>query len=359
MADTLTTSLPEVVLDVYSLDIEHEALGVMRFEEFAVKKTELEKEAGDTVKFTKYNQIALGDKLAEGTALEGSEKAMSADQISISIDEYGNAIQQSERLIQTAMDDTLAEAAIQLGRDYSLVTEELNRNSAMLGAATTIFAGDATIREELGDAAATPDRFDVEMIRRAVETLQTNNAPKFNNDFYVCFIHPHQAADIKRDPDWISANEQHQTRGMFNGEIGRWEDVVFISTTHMPNGAGAAGSLGGIATTRDGGGLRVSTNAALYVAGAAGTVTSESLLNGGAHADQFNYDFAVPGTPDSAIVYQAVFAGDNAWGFASGLPVEMRDNGVQDYGRKHGLAWYSIYGAGVINPGHLVLAETL
>jgi hypothetical protein len=59
-----------------------------------------------------------------------------------------------------------------------------------------------------------------------------------------------------------------------------------------------------------------------------------------------------------ADVYQAVFLGDNAFGPAISLPVELRDGGVLDFGREHALAWYSIWGLGKITDRSIVLAVT-
>lgn len=163
------------------------------------------------------------------------------------------------------------------------------------------------------------DYFDVEMVRQAVEILQTKNAPKFNGDFYVGFVHPHQAAYLKRDPDWIAANNYANTRALFTGELGRWEDVVFISTTHCRNGAAASTDPGYLAA---------------LVAAATGGATA-------------------------ANVYESLIFGDSAVGKATGLPVEMRDNGVQDFGRKHSLAWYSIMGAGILEDDFIVRGESV
>ena len=46
--------------------------------------------------------------------------------------------------------------------------------------------------------------------------------------------------------------------------------------------------------------------------------------------------------------------GDNAFGHAISLPVELRDGGVLDFGREHALAWYSIWGWGVITDSSVV-----
>jgi hypothetical protein len=50
--------------------------------------------------------------------------------------------------------------------------------------------------------------------------------------------------------------------------------------------------------------------------------------------------------------------GDNAFGQAIALPVELRDGGVIDFGREHGLSWYAIWGFGVITAESRVLINT-
>ena len=60
----------------------------------------------------------------------------------------------------------------------------------------------------------------------------------------------------------------------------------------------------------------------------------------------------------SVNVYQALIFGDNYYGLATGLPVELRDNGVEDFGRRRSLAWYSIFGTGLLNEERGVVIET-
>lgn len=306
-------ALPQAILDVYSMDIEHEALAVMKFEEFAVKKTELQTQAGQTITMNRYNNLTRGGELTE--SVEMVEQNMSATQRAITVTEFGNAVGVSEKLIQTSYDDVLSEAAVLLGRDYAVVNDLQIRDA--LGAATqVVYGGNNTSRAAMDGAT---DFYDVEAIRQAVEILQTKNAPKFMGDFYVCFVHPHQAAYLKRDPDWVAAQNYANTRALFNGELGRWEDVVFVGTTHCRNGAASAADPG-------------------YLA---------ALVN------------AATGGAANANVYESLMFADSAVGKAIALPVEMRDDGVKDYGRKHGLAWYSILGYGIIEDDFIVRIETV
>ena len=63
-------------------------------------------------------------------------------------------------------------------------------------------------------------------------------------------------------------------------------------------------------------------------------------------------------TGNSAEVYESIMIGDNAFGHAISLPVELRDGGVLDFGREHALAWYAIWGLGVITDQAIVKVYT-
>jgi len=63
-------------------------------------------------------------------------------------------------------------------------------------------------------------------------------------------------------------------------------------------------------------------------------------------------------TGNGAEVYESIMIGDNAFGHAISLPVELRDGGVLDFGREHALAWYAIWGLGVITDQAIVKVYT-
>ncbi len=65
------------------------------------------------------------------------------------------------------------------------------------------------------------------------------------------------------------------------------------------------------------------------------------------------------GTPANVTnIYQAIVFGDAFYGFAESLPVELRDNGVEDFGRKRSLGWYSIFGTGILHDAYGVRIES-
>lgn len=308
--------------DVFSAELWFAALPVLKFDQFSTKKTELGVQPGRTIQIPKYGNLKRGGKLTEGVRMQA--KAMSLSTSSISVDESGNAVGVSELLLQTSFYDQLSAASLLLGRDMALVLDQQLRDIAISGS-NTIFGWDGTSTAPAARTSlAAKDTFNTRTIKDAVEVLETNNAPKFGGDHYVCFLHPHQARKLRDDSNWINASLYAGVTQIYTGEIGRYEDVRFISTTVMPNGANNAVD----STTGD------------YV-----DPGFDNTLRTGVAGNAVN-------------VYKALFIGEYSYGHATALPVELRDNGVEDYGREHGLAWYSIWGQGLLETANSVIAET-
>jgi hypothetical protein len=165
------------------------------------------------------------------------------------------------------------------------------------------------------------------------------------------------------------------------GEVGRLDDVVFIETTQV--GAPVGTDTTDLYTTLPGGNVTTPNPInpdwrGLNVGAAGGDATFPNIqqpaTTGGpvAGADYPPYNsasaddpvsVAVPGWgapwgPASGVAYEALMLGDNAFGHAISLPVELRDGGVLDFGREHALAWYSIWGWGVITDSSVVKIVT-
>ena len=129
---------------------------------------------------------------------------------------------------------------------------------------------------------------------------------------------------LKDDVDWQNASLYAGATQIYTGEIGRYEDVRFVSTTVMPNGYNNA----------------IDSDTGDYV-----DVGFNNNLRAGVSGNVVN-------------VYQAVMFGEYAMGHATALPVELRDSGVEDFGREHGLAWYSIWGSAIMENQNIVVIET-
>jgi N4-gp56 family major capsid protein len=139
------------------------------------------------------------------------------------------------------------------------------------------------------------------VVKDAVETLATKNVPRLG-ETYVAFVHPHQSRQLRDDPEYMEVTKYAAPGNFMLGEIGRLNDVVFIETTQVTNN---------------------------FVSGSSGP-----------------------------IYYNALVIGDNAFGHAISLPVELRDGGILDFGREHALAWYAIWGLGLITDQAVITCST-
>lgn len=300
------------VRTVYSKDIEFKAMPIMRFVQFAKVKTELGTQPGLTIQMMTYNNLKKGGALTEGVRM--GTQSLSSIMKSITVGERGNAVSVSELALKTSFTDIMSDATTLLSRDVALTLDIELRDTALK--ATNVIFGrkNSSTAKVANRLAITPaNGMSVATIKDAVEILATSNTPKIEGSYYVCFVHPHQSRVLRDDPAWIEASKYGSPENLFTGEIGRIEDVRFIETTLMCNGA-------------------VGSDDPAYKTGLVAT--------------------------DTTPVYQSVLFGEDYYAYAVGLPVELRDNGVTDFGREHGLGWYAIWGTGLLHETRGVVIET-
>lgn len=309
------SQLTPAVQTIWSKEILFQAMPILRFEQFAVKKTELGVQPGLTIHFMRYNNLGAASQLVEGVRMETNP--LTASQFDITVAEQGFAIAVSELLLNASFDDVMASGSRLLGRNMALYLDGSARDT-LYQASSMIwgynkFALSTAVRTPLspydhGTAATATTAlsagnysFTTAVVKDAQETLATKNVPRLG-ETYVCFIHPHQSRQLRDDPEFIEVTKYAAPGNFLLGEIGRLNDVVFIETTQVYNN---------------------------YVGGSSGP-----------------------------LYYNAIFMGDNAFGHAISLPVELRDGGILDFGREHALAWYAIWGLGLITDQAVLVAQT-
>ena len=325
-------ALSPAIQTIWSKEILFQAMPVLRFEQFAVKKTELGVQPGLTINFMRYNNLAVDSTssvLAEGVRMD--PVALSASQIQITVVEHGKAVAVTELLLNASFDDVMASSSRLLGRHMAQSMDQEARNT--LYANGVPFGGGSAVAPnvvfgrtsasargslspydpgQLGTYAS-PGFLSPASVKDAVAVLSGQNIPRLG-DTYVCFVHPAQSRSLRDWPEFIEVTKYAAPGNFMLGEIGRIYDVVFIETTQVAKGLTVPADID---------------------PGTAGTQT--------------------PNTNS----YSAIMIGDNAFGHAISLPVELRDGGVIDFGREHGLAWYAIWGFGVVTHESRVIINTL
>ena len=345
-------SLNQAIQTIWSKEILFQAMPILRFEQFAVKKTELGVAPGLRVNFLRYKNFAVDPSpLTEGVRM--TTNALTAEQIAITVAEHGYAVAVSELLLNASFDDVMASASRLLGRHMAQYLDVQARNtlsaatSAVFGYDRTGVSGvndwynEGTVGESLADLTGN-FKLSTGAVKDAALTLAGKNIPRLG-ETYVQFIHPKQSRDIRSNPEFIEVTKYAAPGNFMLGEIGRLYDVVFIETTQVKKLTGGVSysQTANVGAPSDQTGVPVKANTG---AGQGGNPENLSAT-------------ATSGTP-GADVYESIMIGDNAFGHAISLPVELRDGGVLDFGREHALAWYAIWGLGVITDQAIVKVYT-
>jgi len=335
------SQLTQAIQTIWSKEILFQSMPILRFEQFAVKKTELGVAPGLQINFMRYNNLGFASSLVEGVRM--STNALTAQQFSITVAEHGYAIAVSELLLNASFDDVMASASRLLGRNMALYLDGQARDTLM-AASSVLYGYDRTgvsgVNSWYDNGTAATSRAELTgtsylttaTVKDAVETLATKNIPRLG-ETYVAFVHPHQSRRLRDNAEFIEVTKYAAPGNFMLGEIGRLYDTVFIETTQVQKVTNGAGS-GYSADTN------VAASSIVYPTG--GGYTSPVTKTGNGNKDR----------------YSAIFIGDNAFGHAISLPVELRDGGILDFGREHALAWYAIYGLGLITDQSVLIAET-
>ena len=352
------SSLNQAIQTIWSKEILFQAMPILRFEQFAVKKTELGVAPGLRVNFLRYKNFGIDPTpLTEGVRM--TTNALTAEQIAITVAEHGYAVAVSELLLNASFDDVMASASRLLGRHMAQYLDVQARNT--LSAATSAVFGydrsavqgvndwynEGTVATQMSDLDGNY-KLSTGAVKDAALTLAGKNIPRLGEK-YVQFVHPKQSRDIRSNPEFIEVTKYAAPGNFMLGEIGRLYDVVFIETTQVK---------------------KLAVNAAYTTSTAVGVpadqysvpVKANTAPGSGGNPESADYTaekgYLTTATGNGAEVYESIMIGDNAFGHAISLPVELRDGGVLDFGREHALAWYAIWGLGVITDQAIVKVYT-
>jgi N4-gp56 family major capsid protein len=276
--------------------------------------------------------------------------ALTAEQIAITVAEHGYAVAVSELLLNASFDDIMASASRLLGRHMAQYLDVQARDtlsaatSATFGYDRSGISGGAFTNYDEGTVGTSISSLDgafkltTGAIKDSALTLAGKNIPRIG-ETYVMFIHPKQSRDLRSNPEFIEVTKYAAPGNFMLGEIGRLYDTVFIETTQVKKLAANAG---------------YTTSSLVGAPANAGVVPVKANTAPGQGGNPTSADFTAEkgyltsATGNAAEVYESIMIGDNAFGHAISLPVELRDGGVLDFGREHALAWYAIWGLGII-----------
>jgi N4-gp56 family major capsid protein len=204
---------------------------------------------GSGVTFTIFSDIAAATStLNEVTDV--TPTALSDSQVTVTLNEYGNAVVTTAKLRGTAFLDVDAAAANIIGYNAGDSMDQVVRE-VLAGGTNVVYATGGSSTPSSRTTVAAEDIIAADDVRKVVAQLRAANVATFNGS-YMGFIHPDVSYDFRSATDaaaWRTPANYVNPEGIYNGEIGLFESVRFIETprakvfTNASDGSGSTGTV--------------------------------------------------------------------------------------------------------------------
>ena len=209
---------------------------------------------GTGVTFTIFADIAAATStLNEVTDV--TPTALSDSQVTVTLNEYGNAVVTTAKLRGTAFLDVDSAAANIIGYNAGDSMDQVVREVLAAGT-NVVYATGGSSTPTSRESVSTDDILAADDVRKVVAQLRAANVATFDGS-YLGYIHPDVSYDFRSATDaaaWRTPANYVNPDGIYNGEIGKFESVRFIETprakkwTDASNGTSTTGTIDVYAT---------------------------------------------------------------------------------------------------------------
>jgi N4-gp56 family major capsid protein len=200
---------------------------------------------GTGVTFTIFNDLATATStLSETTDVTAA--ALGDSQVTVTLNEYGNAVITTAKLRGTAFLDVDSAAANIVGYNAGSSIDEVARE-VLAGGSNVIYGGGGATNPSSRTTVAAEDIIEANDIRKVTAQLRGANVPTFNG-LYMAYIHPDVAYDLRKETGaaaWRDPHVYSDPGAIYNAEIGAFEGVRFIETPRAKVFGDASDGVGG------------------------------------------------------------------------------------------------------------------
>jgi N4-gp56 family major capsid protein len=228
MALTTTTELPDYVQTAFDRLLYFGLRSQPVHDGVATVKPALTTNPGDTVTFQFHNDLSPATtSLNESTDV--SRVQMSSTKVDVTLDEYGNAVGLTARLRATGLMDVDAATANVIAWNVLESVDAIARDVLVAGQNVRYAGAKSALTDLTGsDVVTSAD------IRYVVAKMRGRSAVPSKGQYYVSFIHPDVAHDLRAEAgDSSKFREAHiyaSPETIFAGEVGEYEGAVFVET---------------------------------------------------------------------------------------------------------------------------------
>lgn len=235
-------------------------------EKFGQAKT-LPEASSKVIKFRRYSALpTVPTALTEGVTPTGQQLAVT--DITATLAQYGDKVTITDVILDTHEDPVLNEAVTLIGEQAAQMIEKMR--FGVLKAGTNVLYANGAARNAVNTAIS------INLQRRAVRALKRQNArfitsivrstPAYGTENvapgFVALIHPDLEADVRGLTGFVPA-EKYGSMTPWENELGKCEDVRYVSSTIFEPWADAGGAKGTMLSTT---GTSADVYPVLYVA---------------------------------------------------------------------------------------------
>ena len=200
---------------------------------------------GATVSFQITSDLAAATSTLTETS-DVTPVALSDSTVSVTLAEYGNAVQTTAKLRATTFMPVNPIVANVIGFNAGISIDTIARN-AFQGGTNVLYSGGVAGRTSIG----TSNVLVANNVRNAVAKLRGTNVGTFGG-VYAALIHPDVAYDFRAQAlgnAWADPHVYNDPSGIYNGVIGTFAGARFLETPRAPlfadasNGSGSTGTI--------------------------------------------------------------------------------------------------------------------
>jgi N4-gp56 family major capsid protein len=197
-----------------------------------------------TQAITPLNELVDPDAVAAGNP----------STVSVTLNEYGNAILVSNKLDLFSFTDVTAGLVNQVAWNLIDSVDLLVQNVLAAGTQTLRTDGTTKVSYGFGSTPTNPialtsidsdSVFNSDMARFATTQLRTNKVHPNKGSYYTAYIHPQVSYDLKRETgagSWRQPHEYSAPGNIWASEIGEYEGACYIESPRAQNVQSGAGS---------------------------------------------------------------------------------------------------------------------
>ena len=190
---------------------------------------------GSSVVFSIYSDLST----ATGTLTETSDVSSVAlgnpSQVTVTLNEYGNAVTTTKKLNLTSFNDVDAALADIIAYNAADSIDTVVA-SVLTGGSNALYGGTATGTNDVTSSGT----MTTALIRKAVVQLRSNKAVPRIGELYAAYLHPRQSADLRAESGTGGFQElsKYVDRTPFvAGAVGVLEGAFIVETPRVPSAA--------------------------------------------------------------------------------------------------------------------------